>query len=132
MWKIPTSLWEVLYYTSLAAINKSVWTCAVEAVAEYCRIVWDIFPNQDRLLKVVVANPECNEVQPLLGWGEEGQTSAAVMSSLAVVGRPTGDARADSPRLEALVGGIDQGLEALCEPSPIQVTFKVRSWFGVS
>ena len=61
------------------------------------------------------------QVQPLLGWGEEGQTSAAVMSSLAMVGRPSGDARSDSPRLEALLGGIAQGLEALCEPSPIQV-----------
>ena len=49
-------------FIPLAAINKSVWTCAVEAVAEYCRIVWDIFPNQDRLLRVVVASPECNEV----------------------------------------------------------------------
>ena len=50
-------------FIPLAAINKSVWTCAVEAVAEYCRIVWDIFPNQDRLLRVVVASPECNEVK---------------------------------------------------------------------
>ena len=63
-------------------------------------------------------------MQPLLGWGEEGQTSAAVMSSLAMVGRPSGDARSDSPRLEALLGGIAQGLEALCEPSPIQVKRK--------
>ena len=114
-------------FIPLAAISKSVWTCAVEAVAEYCRIVWDIFPNQDRLLRVVVASPECNEVQPLLGWGEEGQTSAAVMSSLAVVGRPTGDSRSDSPRLEALLGGIAQGLEALCEPSPIQVTIQTSA-----
>ena len=50
-------------FIPLAAISKSVWTCAVEAVAEYCRIVWDIFPNQDRLLRVVVASPECNEVR---------------------------------------------------------------------
>ena len=64
------------------------------------------------------------QVQPLLGWGEEGQTSAAVMSSLAMVGRPSGDARSGSPRLEALLGGIAQGLEALCEPSPIQVKSK--------
>ena len=63
-------------------------------------------------------------MQPLLGWGEEGQTSAAVMSSLAMVGRPSGDARSGSPRLEALLGGIAQGLEALCEPSPIQVKSK--------
>ena len=65
----------------------------------------------------------------MLGWGEEGQTSAAVMSSLAVVGRPTGDSRSDSPRLEALLGGIAQGLEALCEPSPVQVTIQTSVMF---
>jgi len=102
-------------FIPLAPISKSVWTCAVEAVAEYCRIVWDIFPAQDKLVRVVVASPECNEVQPLLGWGEEGQTSAAVMTSLAMVGRPTGDSRG-----QHLLGGIAQGLEALAEPSPAQ------------
>jgi len=102
-------------FIPLAPISKSVWTVAVEAVAEYCRIVWDLFPNQDKLVRVVVASPDCNEVQPLLGWGEDGQTSASVMSSLAMVGRPTSDSREND-----VVGGIMQGLEALCEPSPIQ------------
>lgn len=26
-------------------ISKSLWTCSVEASVEYCRIVWDLFPN---------------------------------------------------------------------------------------
>lgn len=28
----------------LAPISKSLWTCAVEASVEYCRIMYDIFP----------------------------------------------------------------------------------------
>ena len=59
------------------------------------------------------------QVQPLLGWGEDGQTSASVMSSLAMVGRPTSDSREND-----VVGGIMQGLEALSEPSSIRVKFR--------
>ena len=49
--------WQVEYdvgrrtgqgFIPLTPITKTVWTSAVEAVAEYCRIVWDIFPRGDR------------------------------------------------------------------------------------
>ena len=33
----------------LTPVTKTVWTNAVEAVTEYYRIVWDIFPRGDRL-----------------------------------------------------------------------------------
>lgn len=29
----------------LPPISKSLWTCSVESSAEYCRIVWDLFPT---------------------------------------------------------------------------------------
>lgn len=29
----------------LAPIDKSLWTCCVEATLEYCRVVWDIYPS---------------------------------------------------------------------------------------
>lgn len=32
-------------YIPLAPISKSLWTCSVEAAVEYCRIVWDLFPQ---------------------------------------------------------------------------------------
>lgn len=102
-------------FIPLAPISKSVWTVAVEAVGEYCRIVWDIFPQDERLVRVVVANNQQTEVQPVLGWGEDTQSCASVMTSLATVGRPTGDSRDNS-----ILGGILQGLEALTEPSPRQ------------
>ena len=40
---------------------------------------------QDKLVRVVVASPGCDEVQPVLGWGEDGQNIAGVMASLAMV-----------------------------------------------
>ena len=27
-------------------ISKSLWTCCVEAIVEYCRVVFDLFPDQ--------------------------------------------------------------------------------------
>ena len=41
-------------FVPLKPIKKLVWTSAVEAVSEYCRIVWDIFPRGERLIRVVV------------------------------------------------------------------------------
>ena len=35
-------------FIPLTPVTKTVWTSAVEAVSEYCRIVWDIFPRGDR------------------------------------------------------------------------------------
>ena len=35
-------------FISLSPVTKTVWTSAVEAVSEYCRIVCDIFPRGDR------------------------------------------------------------------------------------
>jgi hypothetical protein len=33
----------------LAHITKTMWTCNVEAALEYCRIIWDIYP-EDKLV----------------------------------------------------------------------------------
>ena len=42
-------------YIPLPPVYKSMWTCAAEAVLEYCRIVWDIFPTEEKLIEVVVS-----------------------------------------------------------------------------
>ena len=97
-------------FIPLASISKSVWTVAVEAVAEYCRIVWDIFPKGDRLIRVVVGDEGGGE-----GWDDNEQNMNSVMEVLATVGRPSADSR-DS----GIVAGIGRGLELLCEPSPRQ------------
>ena len=38
---------------STRAISKSLWTCCVEAVTEYCRIVFDLFPDIYQVHKAV-------------------------------------------------------------------------------
>lgn len=32
-------------FMPVAPISKSLWTCSVESAIEYCRIVWDLFPQ---------------------------------------------------------------------------------------
>ena len=39
-------------FISLSPVTKTVWTSAVEAVSEYCRIVCDIFPRGDRQAEI--------------------------------------------------------------------------------
>ena len=34
-------------------ISKSLWTCCVEAVTEYCRIIFDLFPDQYQVGSIV-------------------------------------------------------------------------------
>lgn len=41
-------------FIPLAPIVKSLWTCIVEAALEYCRIVWDIFPQHNKLVSYVM------------------------------------------------------------------------------
>ena len=98
-------------FIPLASISKSVWTVAVEAVAEYCRIVWDLFPKGERLIRVVVGEGGGGE-----GWEDKEQNMNSVMEGLAVVGRPTGDGRGSS-----ILESIERAFELLCEPSPKQL-----------
>lgn len=32
--------------SALGPVYKNAWTCCVEATIEYCRIVYDLFPNE--------------------------------------------------------------------------------------
>ena len=98
-------------FIPLKPIKKLVWTSAVEAVAEYCRIVWDIFPRGDRLIRVVVGGSEAQ-----VGWGEAEQNMSSMLDVVAGVGSPSCDTR-DS----GVVAGVRRGMELLCQLSPRQL-----------
>ena len=98
-------------FIPLTPITKTVWTSAVEAVAEYCRIVWDIFPRGDRLIRVVVGGSDTPG-----GWGEAEQNMSSMLDVVAGVGSPSCDTR-DS----GVVAGVRRGMELLCQLSPRQL-----------
>ena len=56
-------------------IPKSVWTCSVEAVCEYCRVVLDLFPDQYQVCVAAVDETKC---QPINSWRDEDQDISKV------------------------------------------------------
>ncbi|PAA52267.1 hypothetical protein BOX15_Mlig015828g1 [Macrostomum lignano] len=50
--------------------SKTLWTCAVEAVLEYCRIVLDLFPCDEKVFSLVSAD---DEARVLTAWFSEDQ-----------------------------------------------------------
>ena len=55
---------------SARTISRSVWTCCVEAVSEYCRVVLDLFPDQYQVCVAAVDKTKC---QPINSWRDEDQ-----------------------------------------------------------
>ncbi|CAB4057042.1 Trafficking protein particle complex subunit 2-like protein,Integrator complex subunit 13 [Lepeophtheirus salmonis] len=96
-------------YLPLPPISKSLWTSTVEAVMEYCRIVWDIFP-QDKLLTFVVSNKDC--APRLNEWHE--QNSNVVSIGFGRCGRPEQESRRKSAsKGYDILNGISSAIEAL-------------------
>ena len=69
---------------AIPSIPKSVWTCNVEAVSEYCRVVLDLFPN---LYQVCVAAVDEAKCQPINSWRDEDQDISKVDPALLVWAR---------------------------------------------
>ena len=38
------------------AVKKSLWTSSVESSVEYCRIIWDLFPTDGKLIRFVISD----------------------------------------------------------------------------
>ena len=104
----------------LCPINKSLWTCSVEAVAEYCRIVWDIFPDGERLIRFVVCGTDsANDVND---WKSEVQTLENCMEWLAKCGSIAHlKAKKYKPSERSqMINGFHKAIEALSVPTQLQ------------
>ncbi|KAL7642947.1 UNVERIFIED_CONTAM: hypothetical protein RMT77_006237 [Armadillidium vulgare] len=94
----------------LLPVYKSVWTCGVEALTEYCRIVWDIFPSS-RLIRFIAVD---KTVHRLNGWSADDQNLSSLMNMFITLGPAKTGYRAD------LEKGMKAAVEALTEPTAIQ------------
>ena len=108
----------------LCPITKSLWTCSVEAIAEYCRIVWDIFPEGERLIRFVVCgadsahdvndwNPEVQSLQNCMEWLAK---CSAISHSKAKQYKPNEKSQ--------IITGFHKAIEALSEPTYLQTKSK--------
>lgn len=93
-----------------APITKSLWTCNVETMVEYMRIVYDIFPGT-RLIQVVVGE------QSLNSWSNKEQNIQQVMLALGHVGPPSVCSKEDD---YDLLHSLSHAIEALCEQTELQ------------
>ncbi|XP_073506370.1 integrator complex subunit 13 isoform X1 [Phyllobates terribilis] len=97
----------------LAPISKSLWTCAVEASMEYCRIMYDIFPFK-KLVNFIVSD-SCSRI--LNSWSQEDQNLQELMAALATIGPP--NSRAD-PECCSILHGLVAAVESLCKVTDYQ------------
>ncbi|XP_045771930.1 integrator complex subunit 13 [Maniola jurtina] len=98
-------------YVPLPPVCKSLWTCSVEAAVEYCRIVWDLFP-EGKLVRFVVSDSAAHILNT---WAVAQQNLTHVLNGLCLVGPVRRGAGGD-------VVGLCAAIEALAEASPTQTT----------
>ncbi|CAL1527012.1 unnamed protein product [Lymnaea stagnalis] len=89
-----------------APITKSLWTCNVEGLQEYLRIVFDIYPK-DRQIRVVTSSAALNP------WNC-ADTINTVITKLAHVGPPKG--KKDDNEYSVL-HGLSCAIDCLREPT---------------
>ncbi len=103
-------------YIPSAPVTKTMWTTTAESVLEYCRIVWDLAP-QDKLVRFVVAGDGVDPAA-INAWEEGEQNSASVAAGLARFGK---NPKAGSSAGEhGVLGGLILALESLCQATPTQ------------
>lgn len=77
---------------AIKPFDRSLWTCTVEAVVGYSRLVWDLFTPDQRCISIVSVAPNSNPVdcasdpvsiEKVCGWNDEEQNLDHLMRSLA-------------------------------------------------
>ncbi|CAK1547103.1 unnamed protein product [Leptosia nina] len=96
-------------YVPLPPICKSLWTCSVEAAVEYCRVVWDLFP-EGKLVRFIVSDAAAHILNT---WAVAQQNLTHILNGLCLVGPVRRGAGGD-------VVGLCAAIESLAEPSPTQ------------
>ncbi|XP_013388456.1 integrator complex subunit 13 isoform X2 [Lingula anatina] len=97
----------------LAPVMKSMWTCNVEAVLEYCRIVYDVFPK-NKLIRLISSDSAANTMNT---WKQQEQLLNHLLVLFSAIKPPLAKSRkADFNIMHGLVRAI----EVLCETSELQ------------
>lgn len=102
-------------FIPLSPISKSLWTCAVEAAVDYCRIVWDLFP-EGKLIRFVISD---NSARALNTWAPDQQNIYQVFGSLSGIGAPP-KLNANTQTEFSVIHGFRTAVEAMCECSEAQ------------
>ncbi|XP_037960783.1 protein asunder [Teleopsis dalmanni] len=98
----------------LPSFSKSLWTCSVEAAVEYCRIVYDLFPN-GKFVRFFVSDTVAHIVNT---WSTSTQNTNHVLNAMSLVGIPS----CITPSTDfSVIHGLRAAVEALSEPTEDQL-----------
>lgn len=77
----------------IESFNRSLWTCTVEAVVGYVRLVWDLFTPDQRCISVVSIGPDNNNsnkkvdpndlIERICNWQDDHQNIDHLLNGLA-------------------------------------------------
>ncbi|XP_018561790.1 protein asunder [Anoplophora glabripennis] len=103
-------------------ISKSLWTSSVESAIEYCRIVWDLFP-QGKLVRFIASDTVAHILNT---WSPTQQNLTHIMNGMSLIGvppppHPPPSIRSVSTPLDyTVLHGLRAAIEALSEVTDLQ------------
>lgn len=97
----------------LAPISKSLWTCSIEAAVEYCRIVWDLFP-EGKLIRFIASDSTAHHFN---SWKKSEQNISHILNGSAHLGVPP---RHQQSGDFSVIHGLKAAIEAMTECSEAQ------------
>jgi len=103
----------------LSTLQKTTWTCIVEGVTEYCRIVYDIFPISHKIQ--VLSSDEA--VSNVNNFDEESQTIQHILKGFGDIGPPKKISEWTGP--VSIYPGVAEGAEILLAKSTKEISKKV-------
>ncbi|KAF2902099.1 hypothetical protein ILUMI_04087 [Ignelater luminosus] len=105
-------------FIPLSPISKSLWTCSVESAIEYCRIVWDLFP-QGKLIRFFASDAVAHIMNT---WSPGQQNLNHVMNGMSLIGvPPSPNLRSQPPQDFTVVHGLRAAIDALGECTDLQL-----------
>lgn len=102
-------------------IFKSMWTCSIEAVLEYCRIVWDLFP-EGKLIRVISSDTQSLNLN---SWAISHQNVNHMLHHLSVLGPPA-KLLTNPSRDYSIVYGFRTAAKAMAECTTAQMEHASR------
>lgn len=101
----------------LEPLNKSLWTCCIEAAFEYSRIVYDLFP-ENKLIRMIVTKLDI----PLNSWNESEQSLENLMSVMGNILPPMAHARQlfENEEFINLCKGLKLAVDSIAQTSELQ------------
>nr|CAH7726662.1 unnamed protein product [Callosobruchus chinensis] len=101
-------------FIPMTPISKSLWTSSVESAIEYCRIVWDLFP-QGKMVRFIASDT----VAHILNTWSQSQQNLTHVSEIYFFSKPPLRS-VNTPLDYTVLHGLRAAIEALSEVTDVQ------------